>query len=146
MRSWVAIMTNEQYLYLSYFAAVIIGLSGAAISIILLHQPMKQAVVGLRHAKAVSLMKKFLSPWLISAVVLGFISVSYMDCSHDTYKEIVATREYLTGKTQEQAAAMSRYLAVALTIYTLLFTLSLWAGYRRYFKKRPFSGLDRCRR
>jgi hypothetical protein len=64
-------------------------------------------------------------------VLLGFASVTYFDCGHDTYGKIVADRAHLVSKTQEQAAAMARYLAVAIMGYGFVMVLMLWARARR---------------
>ncbi|MHC4186285.1 MAG: hypothetical protein ACYSR4_10180, partial [Planctomycetota bacterium] len=66
-------------------------------------------------------------------VLLAFMTVSYMECR--TYEEVVADRDYLIDKTQEQLYRMSVWLAVALTTYAAVLMLFLWARaivYRRH--------------
>ena len=68
--------------------------------------------------------------WFILAVLLGFMSVTYFDCSHGSYATIVADRGHLIHKTHEQVTAMCRYLAVALFAYGFVMMLFLWARAR----------------
>ena len=65
--------------------------------------------------------------WLVLAVLLGFMSVSYFDCTHGDYAEIVADRPHLIRKSQEQASSMLNYLAIAVTAYGFVLILFLWA-------------------
>ncbi|MHC4665788.1 MAG: hypothetical protein ACYS9T_07510 [Planctomycetota bacterium] len=59
--------------------------------------------------------------WLVLAVLLAFMTVSYMEFR--TYEQVVADRDYLIDKTQEQLYRMSVWLAVALTIYAVVLML-----------------------
>lgn len=123
-------MTNEQYLYVSYFAAAVGGIGLAALTAIILAHPHRQATEGPILPKLGKLLRRVFPSWLILTVLLGFISVSYIDCAHDNYAAVVADRDHLVSKTQEQVHLMSICLAVALTTYAVVLTLFLWARAR----------------
>jgi hypothetical protein len=133
-------MTNESYLYVSYFAAIFLGLLLAAVAWAILRRPHRQATTAIHVKKLGSLMRRIFPSWLILAVLLAFISVSYIDCSHKDYAQVVADRDHLVGKTQEQVHAMSIWLAVALFTYCFLLALFLWARARtRRLDSKRFS-------
>ena len=61
-------------------------------------------------------------------VILGFTLVSYFDCSHHTYKEVVADRPHMVAVTFGQISTMCVLLALFLAIYVLSLTIALVAG------------------
>ncbi len=130
-------MTNEQYLYISYFAAAAGGVVLAILTAIILARPNRQATEGQILPKLGKFLRRVFPSWLILTVLLGFISVSYIDCAHENYAKVVADRDHLVDKTQEQVFLMSICLAVALMAYALVLMLFLWARARaqRYHKE-----------
>ncbi len=127
-------MTNEQYLYVSYFAAVTIGLCLAIVTAVILARPHYRATAATAAKKLGTVMMRVFPAWLVLAVLLGFVSVSYFDCGHSNYAEIVNDRPHLIHKTQEQASAMALYLAIALMAYCFVLLLFLWARVRQSYK------------
>jgi len=123
-------MTNESYLYVSYFAAIILGLVLAGVTWVILHGPHREATTAAKVKKLGSLMRRIFPSWLTLTVLLAFISVSYFDCSHTNYTQIVADRDHLVDKTQEQVYRMLVWLAIALFSYCSLLVLFLWARAR----------------
>ena len=122
------IMTNEQYLYISYFGAAAGGIVLAALTAIILARPHRRITEAPAPIKLGKFLRRAFPSWLLLAVLLGFISVSYMECR--TYAEVVADRYYLVDKTQQQVYRMSICLAVALMSYTAVLILFLWARAR----------------
>lgn len=120
-------MTNEMYLYVSYFAAIMLGLVLATVTWGILHGPHRETTTAAKVRKLGSLMRRIFPSWLILAVLLAFISVSYIDCDHTNYAQVVADRGHLVGKTQEQVYTMLAWLAIALFIYCSVLVLFLWA-------------------
>lgn len=120
-------MTNEMYLYVSYFAAIILGLVLATLTLVILRGPHRQATTEAKVKKLASLIRRIFPPWLILTVLLAFISVSYIDCDHTNYTQVVADRGHLINKTQEQVSTMSIWLAIALFTYCFVLLLFLWA-------------------
>jgi hypothetical protein len=123
-------VTNETYLYVSYFAAVSLGLVLTFVILAILRGPHREATAIGTAKKVGSFMRRVFPLWLIVAVLLAFISVSYIDCSHKDYQQVVADRGHLVSKTQEQVWTMLAWLAVALFTYCLMLVLFLWAAAR----------------
>ena len=121
-------MTNVQYLHLSYFAAVAGGLAVAALILAILAGPNREATTGPVLLPFGRFLRRILPSWLLLAVILGFISVTYFDCNHETYDQIVADRGHLIDTSQEQTVSMSVALAVAVTCYAVALVLFSWAG------------------
>ena len=131
-------MTNEQYLYVSYFAAAAGGACLAVVSAVVMARPHRLATAGVVVQKLGALLRRVFPVWLVLAVLLGFLSVSYIDCAHSDYAQVVEDRQHLVHTTQDQASAMMQYLAVALLTYGFVLMLLLWARARRLHKKlRP---------
>ncbi len=117
-------MTNEQYLRISYFAAAGCGIILAAITAAILKGPHRAAVAG-AAAGVGKILRRAFPAWLVLAALLGFISVSYFDCTHETYQKIVLDRQYLHEKTREQASTILYWLSAAIAAYGLLLAILL---------------------
>jgi len=141
MPFWGDTVTNEQYLYVSYFVAAGTGITAAAVMILWLGRAHHEATAGATAKNVGMVLRRVFPTWLILAVLLGFMSVTYFDCNHDSYATIVADREHLIHKTQEQVTAMCRYLAVALVAYGFVMMLFLWAR-ARSVRNKPTRGLN----
>jgi hypothetical protein len=61
---------------------------------------------------------------LIFPALLGFLSVSYQGCNK-SYADIVASREYLVARNQEQLSAILFYIVVAVLFWNLIALLIL---------------------
>ncbi len=92
------------------------------------------------------LLRRGLPVWLILAALLGFMSISYFDCQHDTYNKVVGDRGHLVRVTEAQSSAMAHYLAYALLGYGLVLMIFLWARARSIAGKPRFSPSPRRRR
>ncbi len=123
-------MTNETYLYVSYFSAIILGLALATVTAVVLRKPHQKIVAAAKVRKLGSLVKRVFSFWVFVAVLLAFISVSYIDCSHENYAKVIADRDHLIDKTQAHVCRMSICLAIALFTYCFALVLFLWARAR----------------
>ncbi len=80
-------------------------------------------------------MGRIFPSWLILTVLLAFISVSYFDCSHTTYQDVIKDRTHLVNITREQIHTMLVWLAIAMFIYCLLLVLYLLAAVRNLRQK-----------
>ena len=123
-------MTNESYLVVSYFAAAGAGVLLAVLTALLLSAPLRGALAAVARPLA-TVFRRALPSWLILAVLFGFFSVTYFDCSHNTYQKIVADPHHLVQKNFEQGADMAEYLATALAAYSLVLVFSLLGAARR---------------
>jgi purine-cytosine permease-like protein len=128
-------VTNEQYLQVSYFLAATAGVVAAVVTGLLLARAHREATEAPALARLGKLLRRVFPTWLILAVLLGFLSVSYFDCDHHSYSAVVANREYLVNKTEEQASSMARYLATALIAYGFVLAGFLLARARADAKK-----------
>jgi hypothetical protein len=81
-------------------------------------------------------MRRIFPSWLILAALLAFMSVSYFDCSHNTYQEVINDKSHLVSVTREQISRILSWLAVALYFYGLLLVLFLWAVVRNIRQKQ----------
>jgi hypothetical protein len=130
-------MTNEIYLYVSYFAAVVLGLVLAAATVVALRKPLMEATGADKVKKLGLLVRRVFSFWVFVAVLLAFISVSYIDCSHETYAKVVADRDHLIDKTQQHVSRISIALAVALFTYCIGLVFFLWSSARSKLRLSP---------
>ena len=111
-------MTNEQYLIVSYFTAAGGGLVMAVITAALLRGALRQALRSVLSPLG-RLLRRVLPAWLILAVLFAFMSVSYFDCTHHTYQEVVADRPHMIDVTRAQIQHMLLYVSIAMFAYTL---------------------------
>lgn len=118
-------MTNEQFLYLSYFAAAAGGIGLAVLTAIALARPNRQATEDKFLPQLGRFLRRVFPFWLILMVLLAFISVNYMECR--SYTEVIADRDYIIDKTQQQVYRMSICLAIALMAYAVVLLLYLLA-------------------
>ena len=126
-------MTNETYLVVSYFAVAVGGVVLALMTAGLLLSPAGRAF-GERLRPVGRFFRRVLSPWLVLTVIFAFMTVSYFDCTHHTYDDVVADRDHLEAVTSSQASRMVLVLTIALSVYTIALTIALGLGAR---KRRP---------
>ena len=119
--------SNEQYLFWSYFIAVAAGLAAAVVTVLILAGANRLATAGPTAKRLATILRRIFPTWIILAVLLGFMSVSYFDCGHSSYDSIIKDRPHLVRTTHAQASAMPFYLAVAIIVYGFVLLLFLWA-------------------
>ena len=120
-------MTNEQLLYLTYFGAAAGGVILAACTAMLLNKPLRQALRDLRIAKFFNIL---LPVWLILTVILGFISVNYLECRE--YSSVINDRQYIIERSQEVVFRMAFSLKIALFVYAVIIIPQLWAAAKSF--------------
>ena len=123
-------MSNEQYLYVSYLGSAGLGIAAALGTALILAGAHREATGGAAQRLG-HLFRRAFPPWLVLAVALGFVSVSYIDCEHRSYEAVVADRAHLDAKVRELVSAMAAYLAVGLGSYASALVLFLWARARQ---------------
>jgi hypothetical protein len=89
---------------------------------LLLNKPLRQALQGLQIAKFFNIL---LPVWLILTVILGFISVNYLQCRE--YSSVINDREYIIKRSQELVFRMAFMLKIALFAYAVIVIPQLWA-------------------
>jgi hypothetical protein len=118
-------VTNEQYLYVSYVGAIALGVALAVITAALLRHSHHQAMAAAAFRHVGAILKRAFPAWLVLAALLGFVSVSYIDCDHHNYAQVVADRDYLFECSRLHASRMLYCLVGALMAYTLTLTILL---------------------
>jgi nitrate reductase gamma subunit len=120
-------MTNEQYLYVSYFAAAGAGVLSAGVTTLVLRGPLRHAIARFT-APARKFMGRSLVLWLVMGAIFAFTSVTYFDCGHSTYKSVVEDMPHMVAKTHEQASSILKYLLVGVLTYALALAviLAIW--------------------
>ena len=117
-------MTNEQYLVVSYFSAVVGGVVLAVVTAMIVRGPLRRAVGGAFRPLG-RLVRRVLPAWLVLMVLLAFTMVSYFDCSHHSYRQIVEDRPHLISVTRTQSRYMLICLGLALLVYVLVLAVVL---------------------
>ena len=116
-------MTNDKYLVVSY---VISGALSVAISVLvylLLRRPFAGVVDAARRKQLRPILKRLFPIGLLFPALLGFASVSYKGCNHQTYAKIVASRNYLVEKNQEQISSTLLSIVVAILVWDAVILL-----------------------
>ena len=113
-------MSNEEYLIVSYFTAGVAVLILATATYGWLRPSLEQLADRIIPGPLASMLKRLFYLGMLLPALTGFLSVSFKDCSTDTYQEVVEHRSYLVLKNQEQLSAALAYIAWALLIWGLL--------------------------
>lgn len=117
-------MSNEQYLIVSYFAVAAGSLVAGVATALLLRGPLKLTLAGFTQGLR-RLMPRWLAAWCLLAVMLGFLSVSYIDCGHSSYTSIVNDRPHMENVSRAQASVAVEYLIIGVLVYTLALSIVL---------------------
>ena len=133
-------MTNEQYLVVSYFCVaaicVVIGLS----AYFWLRSPFHRLANALPWKGLRELLSRLFPVGIVLPAVLGFVSVSYRGCNTQEYEKIIANREYLVSKNQDQISASLTHVIWAVFAWCALVVILL--AVKRRFDHRAASGLE----
>ncbi len=117
-------MTNDEYLVVSYIAARDLGIITVVTIALLMRRPLRLAVVGL--AGRIGLIARRVFPiWLMLLVLFAFMSVSYLDCSHHNYQQVVAEKDYLVERTCLQTEHMMLWLAIGILAFSMALSVML---------------------
>ena len=123
-------MTNEQYLVVSYFCAAAGGVIMAVILIAFLRKDLRRAV-GSVVSPLGRLLGRVFPAWLVLTVLFAFMLVSYFDCSHHTYQEVVKDYPHMASVTRSQVQHMLIFTSIALFAFVLFLAVVL--GVSRFF-------------
>ena len=117
-------MTNDQYLIVSYFVCAALSLAAGVLVYLYLRRPFAGVADSAPGNHLPALLKRLLPCGLIFPALLGFLSVSYRGCN-ESYENIIAHRELLVAKNQEQISAILFYIVVAVLFWNLIALLIL---------------------
>ena len=128
-------MTNEQYLGASYFAGAAISIALGALVYFYLRRSFCEIAEASSGKRFPAILKRLFPFGLILPALLGFISVSYSSCNHETYEKIVQDRKYLVEKNHEQLSSILFSLLIAILVWNLV--LILVQKYAPNHEERP---------
>lgn len=101
----------------------------AVLTALALRSPLGKAVSAMLSPVG-KMLRRALPAWLILAVLFAFMSVSYFDCDHCTYKSVVENRAYLERITCEQIVTMMHYLCAAMLSYAMFLSILMLLPHR----------------
>jgi len=93
-------MSNEHYLIVSYFASAAVSIALGALVYLYLRRPFSEIEETAAKKWFAAILKKVFPFGLFFPALMGFISVSYASCNHETYEKIVQDRKYLVERNQ----------------------------------------------
>ena len=118
-------MTNERYLIVSYFVvaavSMVIGLGAYG----WLRSPVKTLAAALPWRTFGELLRRIFPVGIVFPALLGFVSVKYFGCNVETYQKVIAHRDYLVTKNQEQISASFTYVMGAVVFWCAIVALLL---------------------
>ena len=113
-------MSNEHYLIASYFASGAVSMALGTLVYLYLRRPFGEIAESASRKWFAAILKKVFPFGLFFPALMGFISVSYASCNHETYEKIVQDRNYLVEKNQQQLSATLLSLVIAILVWSLL--------------------------
>ena len=120
-------MTNEQYLVVSY---ILVGIASLALGLgtyVLLRQSFLAITKLVPYEKFGLILRKLFLVGIVLPALVGFFSVSFKSCDHETYQQIIKERAYLIDKNQAQLRTSMKYICVALLLWGLFISIGLAA-------------------
>ena len=113
-------MSNEHYLIASYFASAAVSIALGTLVYLYLRRPFGEIAETASKKWFAAILKKVFPFGLFFPALMGFISVSYVSCNHETYEKIVQDRKYLVERNQQELSATLLFLVVAILVWNLL--------------------------
>jgi len=124
-------MTNEQYLIVSYFCVAPVSVGIGFVAYLWLRGPLRGIAATLPWKGFRELLVRLFPAGILLPALLGFLSVSYKGCNIREYDKIIARREYLVSKNQEQISASLVHVVWAVFAWCALIAIFL-AAKRRF--------------
>jgi len=116
-------MSNEHYLIASYFASAAASIALGTVVYLYLQRPFGEIAETASKKGFAAILKKVFPFGLLFPALMGFVSVSYVSCNHETYEKIVQDRKYLVERNQQQLSATLLSLVIAILVWNLLLVL-----------------------
>lgn len=116
-------MTNEQYLIASYFASAAVSITLGTLLYFYLRRSFGEIAKTASGRGFPAILKKLFPYGLVFPALMGFISVTYSSCNHETHEKIVLNREYLVEKNQEQLSSTLLSLVIAILAWNVVLVL-----------------------
>jgi len=113
-------MSNEQYLIASYFASAAVSVALGTLVYFYLRRSFGEIAETAPGEKFPAILKRLFPFGLVFPALMGFISVSYSSCNHETYEKTVQDRTYLVERNQAQLSATLLSLLIAILVWNLV--------------------------
>src|SRR5271154_538617 len=113
-------MTNDTYLIVSYVVCCALSIALGALVYLFLRRPFAVVADAAPRKNLRSILKTLFPIGFFFPALLGFVSVSYQSCGHQTFAKIVESRSYLVQKNQEQISSTLLSIAVAVLVWDLV--------------------------
>ncbi len=120
---------------MSYFVCAAFSLAAGILVYLYLRRPFAAVAVSAPGKHLPMLLKRLFPCGLLFPALLGFLSVSYQGCGQ-SYADIVANRDYLVARNQEQLSAILFYIVLAILFWNLIALLILRSAQSESAKKR----------
>ena len=119
-------MSNEHYLIVSYFVVGLVsGLAGFFVYLAL-KNPLARITEIFPRKQFAGILRILFPIGLILPALTGFLVVRYqVGCNEKPYSKLIADRNYLVYKNQQQLSSSATQIAVALLIWGLIILLGL---------------------
>lgn len=120
-------MSNEHYLFLSYFAFALLCFGLGLVVYFILRKPFEgiaDAIVGKTRS---TLLKRLLVLSLTAASVLGFLGVSYNQQGCTKYEEVIKERKNLVARNAEQVQGARDWIEWTLAAWGVVVAVGLAA-------------------
>jgi len=124
-------MSNEHYLFISYFAFAVLCFGLGLLVYCILRKPFEgvaDAIVGKARS---SLLKRMLVVSMTAASVLGFLGVSYNQQGCTKYEDVIKERTNLVQRNVEQVQGARDWVVWTLLAWGVLVAIGLAARQKK---------------
>lgn len=124
-------MSNEHYLFISYFVFALLCFGLGLLVYFILRKPFEgiaDAIVGKARSK---LMKRMLVVSMTAASVLGFLGVSYNQQGCTKYEQVIESRQNLVDRNVEQIQNARDWIVWTLLAWGVVVAIGLAAKRNR---------------
>lgn len=123
-------MSNERYLFVSYFSLAVVCPGMGVLTYLVLRRPFEriaEATIGSRSP----VLKRMLAASMTAAGALGFLGFSYSQNSCTTYEQVVSNRYFLVQANIEQLQGAADWVAWTLLAWGVVMVICLSALRKR---------------
>ena len=122
-------MTDDQYLTACYFGALAVTLALCVAGLLFLRQSFETLLRTVSATWSSRAVRRLLFAILFLPAMSALFSVSFSDCNHQTYEEIVADRAYVRSTAGEQVSEGMHEVVLAVLLLGLVGAIGI-RGFR----------------
>ena len=120
-------MTNEHYLFISYFAFALLCFGLGLLVYFILRKPFDGVAEAIAGKSRSTLLKRLLVFSMTAASVLGFLGVSYNQQGCTKYEEVIKERKNLVARNVEQVQGARDWIQWTLAAWGVVVAVGLTA-------------------